>query len=126
MKWSDHGLVAVGSAVIALIAFTVIRAVQYDGVTLCFVVAAISGSWIGFFLWHRRMQSPPTAAATAQIGAAIALACLATGLGLHLAIRPFAYPDIQLSIPTVGSFIFPFVLRGTASKALAALKTKRS
>lgn len=111
MRASQLVVVAAVAAAVAALAYAVIAAVRYDGVTLAFVMAAISGSYTAAILHHRAGGSArPAMAIKAQVGAVLAVTCAAVAVALMLLFHPFQFPEVQIPIAAVGSFVFPLVL----------------
>ena len=122
MKPSQLALVALTEAAASIVTFEILRLVGSDKITISFIVGAGVASYVGFYLLHRAGRAA-TGGATALLGGTIAVACLTVGIGIH-AIYGMQLPEIVLPIAMVGSFVFPFVLRGTATRAFASMKRK--
>ena len=118
MKASELFLAAVAHVVGLAVTLLVVAKMQVGDPGVAWVVAAILGTMIGAFSYHRRHPDKASPAEKATLGAVLAVLSV-VGAFVVLSFWQFTpFPDVVIPITAVGSFGFPFVLFGTAQSSL--------
>jgi hypothetical protein len=123
MRPIGYLIVAVVYIAVALASHGVLYLVGAKEQSFPLGLGGIIGCYVGTFVWHR--QAPSTNLRTVQIGLGTVLA--ASELVFALLMQTFTgcldHPEAAIPVAAIACFLGPFLLVGTAWKALEQKKT---
>lgn len=105
----------VGSAIVA----GIILGFHVGHETVALVVGATLGSGVAAWLYHRRNLNRAPGSVKMQTGVVLAVLCVIMAALIQAIWGWMAYPEIEIPIASVGTFVFPFVLFETMRNAVA-------
>lgn len=126
MKISEL-LLAAGAYVLGLAAaLAAVAKLEAGDPVVAWVVATIFGTMVGSFSYHWRHPDRAAVAVKATLGAVLAVLSVAGSFVVLRFWQYTPYPGVVIPITAVGTFVFPFVLFGTAQRSLDKIRaTKR-
>lgn len=104
-------------ATFAVALFAVMH-IQPDMPELALVVAAITGTFTGAFLYHRTETISASFSEKAAVGGVMAIICVVETLVAQSLWHIMDMPEVEIPISAIGTFVFPFVLFKPFEKSL--------
>ncbi len=122
MRASGYLVVMIIFVVVALLAYAIIRVVDWDANDLALVVAAIVASQVGALIWHRQSPASSERSVKLGLGAVLLVSAGAFALIFQAITGWLTYPEITIPIAAIGCFVFPSAVVGPIWKALGKNK----